>query len=108
MGSTGSMDTGIPERPTELSIGTARNSSVDLSKYVGQNVQVTGTLGSSLPGSTASMSGTGAAGTTGRGTTGTTGAGSTGATGSTSMQAVSNNPSITVTSVKVLNQKCGG
>jgi hypothetical protein len=119
-GTTGTTATtgtsGTMTRPAELMLGTAPKSTVDLSKYVGQNIQVTGTIGGPMShGTTGTAGASGATGTTGTtgtsgtsGTTGTTGAtGTTRGTGSTSAMH-SQSPMLTVTSVKVLSTKCGG
>jgi hypothetical protein len=77
-------------RPTELQLGTAREPSVDLSKYVGQHIEVTGTLGP-IPGVDKQA---GAAQRTNP----------RDATGDKS----SSSPMLTVTAVKVLSSKCSG
>jgi hypothetical protein len=78
-------------RPNELHLGTAREPNVDLSKYVGQNIEVTGTLGP-IPGADKQ------AGAAPR----------TNSRGATSNTSTSSSPMLTVTAVKVLSGKCSG
>ena len=78
-------------RPTELHLGTAREPKIDLSKYVGQNIEVTGTLGP--------IAATGAqAGTLSRATD----------RGAPAGAKASSSPVLTVTAVKALSSKCTG
>lgn len=78
-------------RPTELALHTTGGSSVDLSKYAGQNVAVTGTYTWAGPGRT-----------------GTSGTGRGQGQGQGQGQMQSQWPVFMVTSVKVLSTKCGG
>ena len=92
----------------------ASGSSVSLSEYVNQKVEVTGTMDSAAghmtsTGSTATTPSGSTAGTTGTGTTGTTGAGTTGTTGATasgSSMGASAMPTFNVTNVKVVSKTC--
>lgn len=101
------MNNSMTQRPTELMLSTARTSNVDLSKYVGQNVEITGTLG--YAGQNGSTTGS-SAGRTSTGSTGsTTGAGVNGRTGTgTGSMGMSSDPTLTVTSVRVISPNCSG
>jgi len=75
---TSGANSSTTDRPNELMLGTTRTSGVDLSKYVNQNVEITGSL--AYPSGSSSMNGNRTSGTSGSGTMGsrTTGSGSTG------------------------------
>lgn len=102
-GSSSSASATMGARPNEVALSTTANK-VDLSKYVGQNVQVTGTIsneGGLAAGASSSMGAK--AGSTASGTASTSG---TTAAGSTSLQNAQNGPTIDVTSVKVISKDC--
>ena len=104
-GATGAT-TGASRRAQELQLAIASGSTVDLSQYAGQRVEVVGTLVPQMPDTTA---GAGATASSGAGTTsGAAGRTGVGAAGSRSTMTAETWPRVEVTSVKKVAGTCTG